>query len=59
MKGGPQLLSPKVADVVKWNCVSKASNVWLGSRALKWALEAIGFLMLKYAFSHIPETLFL
>ena len=26
---------------------------------LKWALEAFGFLMLKYAFSHILETLFL
>ena len=30
-----------------------------GSRALKRALEAFGFLMLKYAFSHILETLFL
>ena len=34
---------------------SKASNLQPGSRAL----EAFGFLMLKYAFSHILETLFL
>ena len=33
---------------------SEASNLWPGSRAL----EAFGFLMLKYAFSHILETLF-
>ena len=30
-----------------------------GSRARLRALEAFGFLMLKYAFSHILETLFL
>ena len=33
---------------------SKVSNLQPGSRAL----EAFGFLMLKYAFSHILETLF-
>ena len=49
--GGPQLLRPKIADV--------ASNLWPGSRARLRALEAFGFLMLKYAFSHILETLFL
>ena len=38
---------------------SKASNLWPGSRARLRALEAFGFLMLKYAFSHILETLFL
>ena len=38
---------------------SEASNLWLGSRARLRALEAFGFLMLKYAFSHILETLFL
>ena len=58
-QGGAQLLRPKVADVAKWSHVSKASNLWPGSRALKQALEAFGFLMLKYAFSHILETLFL
>ena len=47
-----QLLRLKVAD-------SKASILWLGSRAHLRALEAFGFLMLKYAFSHILETLFL
>ena len=38
---------------------SEASILWLGSRARLRALEAFGFLMLKYAFSHILETLFL
>ena len=38
---------------------SKASILRLGSRAHLRALEAFGFLMLKYAFSHILETLFL
>ena len=59
VKGGPQLLRPKVADVVKQSCASEASNLWLGSRACLRAVEAFGFLMLKYAFSHILETLFL
>ena len=58
-QGGPQLLRPKVADITKRSCASEASNLQLGSRALKQALEAFGFLMLKYAFSHILETLFL
>ena len=58
-QGGAQVLRPKVADVAKWSCVSKASNLWPGSRARLRALEAFGFLMVKYAFSHILETLFL
>ena len=58
-QGGPQLLRPKVADVAKWSRVSEASILQLGSRARLRALEAFGFLMLKYAFSHILETLFL
>ena len=53
---GAQVLSPKVANIVKWSHVSEASNLWQGSRALKWALEVFGFLMLKYTFSHILET---
>ena len=57
VKGGPQGLRPKVVDVAKRSCVSKASNLQLGSRARLRALEAFGFLMLKYAFSHILETL--
>ena len=56
---GPQLLRLKVADVAKRSCASKASNLWLGSRARLRVLEAFGFLMLKYTFSHILETLFL
>ena len=57
--GGAQLLRPKVADIVKRSRVSEASILWPGSRAHLRALEAFGFLMLKYAFSHILETLFL
>ena len=58
-RGGPQLQRPKVADVAKRSRASKASNMRPGSRARLRALEAFGFLMLKYAFSHILETLFL
>ena len=58
-RGGPQLLRPKVADIAKRSHASKASILWPGSRARLRALEAFGFLMLKYAFSHILETLFL
>ena len=57
--GGAQLLRPKVADVAKWSRASEASILQPGSRAGLRALEAFGFLMLKYAFSHILETLFL
>ena len=57
--GGPQLLRPKVADIAKWSRASEASFLRPGSRARLRALEAFGFLMLKYAFSHILETLFL
>ena len=59
VKGGPQLLRPKVADVAKWSCAREVSILRPGSRAHVRALEAFGFLMLKYAFSHILETLFL
>ena len=45
--------------VAKRSHASEASNLQLGSRAHLRALEAFGFLMLKYAFSHILETLFL
>ena len=58
-QGGPQLLRPKVADIAKRSRASEASILRPGSRARLRALEAFGFLMLKYAFSHILETLFL
>ena len=58
-QGGAQLLRPNVADVVKRSCTSEASILRPGSRAHLRALEAFGFLMLKYAFSHIIETFFL
>ena len=59
VKGGPQLLRPKVADIAKRSRASKGSILQPGSRARLRALEAFGFLMLKYAFAHILETLFL
>ena len=59
-QGGFQLLRPKIAHVAKQNHASEASNLQLGSRALKWALEAFWvFNAQMYAFSHILETLFL
>ena len=51
VKGGPQLLRPKVADVAKQSCASEVSNLQPGSRACLRALEAFGFLMLKYMYS--------
>ena len=45
---GAKFLRPKVADIVKWSCVNKASNPRLGSMAHLRALEAFGFLILKY-----------
>ena len=59
VKEGPQVLRLKVGDIAKQSRASKASNLWLEFRAHLRALEAFGFLMLKYAFSHILETLFL
>ena len=58
-RGGPQLLRAKVADIAKRSHLSEASNLRPGSRARLRALEAFGYLMLKYAFSHILETPFL
>ena len=49
---GPKLLRLKVVP-------SEVSNLRLGSRARLRALEAFRFLIPKYAFSHILETLFL
>ena len=43
----------------EWSFTSEASYVWPTLRAYLRALEAFGVLMLKYAFSHILETLFL
>ena len=53
--GGPA----SEADVAKRSRTSEASILRPGSRARLRALEAFGFLMLKYAFSHILDTLFL
>ena len=58
-RDGPQVLRLKVADVAKRSRASEARNLWPGSRARLRALEAFGFLMLKYTFSHILKTLFL
>ena len=56
---GPQLPWPEDANIVKWSCASEVSHYQQGSRARLRALEAFGFLMLKYAFSYILETLIL
>ena len=45
------------ADIAKRSHTSEVSILQPGSRARLRALEAFGFLMLKYAFSHILETL--
>ena len=58
-QGGPQLPRLKVADVAGWSRASKASYLRPWSRARSRALEAFEFLVLKYAFSHILELLFL
>ena len=39
VKGGFQLLRPKVADIAKRSRTSEASILRQGSRALKWALD--------------------
>ena len=59
VKGGAQLPRPKVADIAEQSHMSEVTNLWPGSRACLRAMEAFGFLMLKYIFSHILETLFL
>ena len=50
-QGVAQVLRLKVADVAKRSRMSKASNLQPGSRARLRALEALGFLMLKYMHS--------
>ena len=42
-----------------WSCLNKVCYQQPGSRAKSRVPEAFGFLRLKYAFSHILETLFL
>ena len=37
------------ADGVKWSHANKVSFDWLGSRALKWVLKALGFFFAEYA----------
>ena len=57
VKGGSQLVRLNIADIVQHSHVREASYLWLGSRDHLRTLEAFGFLMLKYAFSHILNTL--
>ena len=54
-QGGAQLLRPKVADVGEQNSASEGSYLQPESRDP----GGFGVLMLKYAFAHILETLFL
>ena len=57
-QGGVPASETKVAHIVKWSHTSRESNLPLGFRAHLRALEAFGFLMLKYAFSYILENSF-
>ena len=43
VKRGPQLPRQKVAGVAQWSHTNEVSYIWQGSRALKQALEALGF----------------
>ena len=54
--GGFQLWKPKVAVIVKRNCTSEVSYLRPWSRVYLSALEALGFSILEYEFSHILET---
>ena len=54
-----EIFLPKNANVENLSHPSKTSHMQLGSMAHFRALEAPGFSVLKYAFSHILETLFL
>ena len=56
-QGGPSFRGRKLP--VERSCVSEASYLQPGSRAYLRALETFEFLVLKYAFSHILEPLFL
>ena len=58
-QGGNPASEAEKCRCMKQSHASKASNLQPGSKARLRALEAFGFLMLKYAFSHILETLFL
>ena len=53
-QGEAQIPRLKVADVVEWSCASKACHLQLGSRVRLRAVEAFGFLMLKYM--HFPHS---
>ena len=46
------------ADVAKQSRMSKVSQYWLGSRPYLRPLEALAFLILKYAFSHFSSYFF-
>ena len=56
--GGPRNFCRDFADVVKWSQVSGVSQYWLESRAQLRTLEALAFLTVKYAFSHLFWYLF-
>ena len=57
-RGGPRNLFREFADIAKQSQVSEVSQYWPGSRALRWALEALVFLTIKYAFSHFSWYFF-
>ena len=53
---GNQVPRPKIAFVVKRSCTSEVNPKQQGSSAHLMPLEALRFLMLKYAFPYILET---
>ena len=56
VKGSPEFFWLSFADSTQQSCVNKVSPYWLGSRALRWALEALGVFITKYAFSPFWDT---
>ena len=59
VKGGAPGAEAESCRRIEAESRERSEQFAAGSRARLRALEAFGFLMLKYAFSHILETLFL
>ena len=59
IRGGPRSGTMKFADVAKRSRTSEASPIAAGGLGpTQGPLEALGFLVFKYAFSHFLDTLF-
>ena len=53
-RGGPRNFFRDFANVEKRSRASKGSRIIL---AVRWALEALAFLIIKYAFSHLTSAI--